>query len=445
MTMATNTDTGEKHPPLKKRKNRRGWNLPAGAPEKILKYNETGQPRPGKPRRNPHSEGNTRACRDELARKRMEPPTRRLTFWAQCRGSRRVYSKKDILELLGITPICPTIRSSGIGMADRCPREFLCRYRLGLRPRGYFPALTIGQIFHLIQAELFAGKSETEALSSPVGKQKAIEKELRSLAGPSGILPGGKTFDTVLRDFTKDYSYAKAMAIWAWRHDPLDFDRYEVLSVEELVEIKYKTIATPIRVRLDALLRERFSGHLYMVDHKTCSEGTAVRSLTLLFDIQPKLYRLATEAYLSGTPHAGKLRGCIHSLVNKYGIRQKKNQTWEAFLEELTERYETDAAAFTATPSDYPAGPPLLRSRLSFTEPVMTEALNLKLREASVMCRSRIDLARFERRASSCLRFRRLCPYHCLCSTGIGRWRQLISERFQVISRDDEDELGDIA
>jgi hypothetical protein len=395
--------------------------------------------------------------RERCDKQRLEPDQQRVPFWTEMlqggrgndysfgTGKKKPFPHVDLNDLrsLQLTVSKPTIRSSGISMYRSCPRKFMFRYRLGLRPRGYTPALRLGQAYHRIMAPLYQGKSIEIALSTVAGHMADIEQDLMELVDDAGLLPNGKPLAKQLDECYADLQKAKAMALWEWQNYPLDTDKWEVWAVERSIDLKYLTIAQVIRMRLDLVLRKKGTPELWIVDHKTSSSNPLERLDTVSFELQPRIYRLGLEALLQQQReqfkdrpnhecHTLRVVGMMHHVIQKPGIRQKQKETWEEYLARVPEWYAEKHSK---------ASPVYVRSWLRFSGPVMPEELLMQLREASRACRADADPSRFYRDPSghACFEYNRPCEYLRLCRAPVLDWPDLVTNHFEAITRDEEE------
>jgi len=359
----------------------------------------------------------------------------RKSFWMDVDKS-SLGEEERLARSVGLPVLQPTLRSSGISDFRECPRKFMYRYRLGLSSTGYRSALHIGHYYHEIMATLYSGSTLTRALNVAESLRDYTLNGARKTLDSTGYLPNGVPWETFETKAQKDYALGCALASWAWDQDPLDFDEWEPIMVEKLIEVRIARVPTPIRIRVDALLRRRSTGDLYFVDHKTTSMSTLDRSASLLWDMQPRLYRLALDAALTGTPDEGRLCGVVHNIIKKPGIRQKQKETFHEYLDRVATTLSDNlaSAALSKTP------PPFLRSTIKFITPSLTEELLMVLREMSKASKCALHIGRFPRNAHACFNWNTPCEYMPMCSSPMPAWGQLIDARYRVVSRDEEDE-----
>lgn len=334
---------------------------------------------------------------------------------------------------LGLKVLKPRIRSSAVATLHDCPRKFLYECRLGLKPRGFSPALETGTVYHLIMAALYAGQPETRAGEAAAQYAEKLAESLEDSADEGGFLPGGMSIEKAIEDSCQACQLGQAMAIANWRDCPFPADEWDVLAVEKLIDIDLKSprIPAPIRVRLDLLLKHRETKLCWITDHKTTSKSPTQRAAALLYDFQSHLYRIgATFAF----PNE-EIAGILHNITQKPTIRYcGKDPNYEHYIKRVQEWYGRQS-------HDRPADPPIIRSRVHFKGTVLPRELHLQLREASRACRAKPDLEVFHRNSSACLgRYGSLCPHLTLCSMPPMIWCELIPGKYQVRDRDAEDE-----
>lgn len=350
------------------------------------------------------------------------------------------------LKNIGLRVIEPLIRSTAINNLHLCPRYFLFADRLGLKLRRYDGARNIGILYHqaigALYNGLFIGNLPLH-LECELQEQKLI---LSKQANKAGFLPGGALLEKVIDQAKKDHSIALALAHWTWKHYPLDFKEWEVIAVEKLydVDIKDPAVRQPVRIRVDSLLRNRETGELWFEDRKTTSKDPLQLSDTLLFAVQPKLYRLALTLAFPND----KIAGVIHKIVHVPGIRQrltKKPESWQQFLDRLIETCEERQHQWKTYNTLGRGGRPKEKipyheSHIRFTGPVLDEELAIQIREMSQAARCKIHLGRFYKVAGSCFKFERACSFLRLCTVQEpGAWKSIIEEHYEISHRDEDD------
>ncbi len=370
----------------------------------------------------------------------------RTDFWSRCYDASIAVGSHRITKLTGLKVIRPTIRSSGMSMANQCLRKYLYRYRLGLKPRGYDSALTIGKMFHEIRAHLTLGKDEGDAIAPVIDTVSELQDSLRELANPNTcLLPWGQDVNKTIDTINKDFAMARALALWSHQLSrEADTTKYEIVGVEKLVEIRYKNLVAPIRVRIDLLLRDKKTKELWILDYKTTSKPARLMAESLSFAIQPRLYRLGIHCWLQQDPEApkGTLVGTIHDILQKPAIRLRQGDTFEDYLDRINDLYDKDHQAAIAGKNPNPM---FVRVKTRYHAPVMDSELMIHLKQANAQATCRVSLDQYPRHPDpiiGCYTFNKPCPYMALCTTHPHRWRDEVLPNFDVQSRDADDLAG---
>lgn len=266
------------------------------------------------------------------------------------------------LFLLDDAPVFrPLLHSSNLSLHGICERKFYFSERLGLRLAGdYASALHTGSIFHEATARALQD-GQLEELRKTVEKDTAIlADEIRASADSTGILPNGKEAGKVVQQLHDDTNKALAMAECFFEAYPVNPAEYEVVAVEMPVTTMIAGIKRPVTGKLDLVLREKATGHLWLVDHKTAGENPARTVESLSYDGQLLLYRLLAMAAFPNNIVAG----FIHQIIQKPTIKYcGKDADFDAYVGRVREWYpEREREAAIAGP----ARSPFLRSKVSF-------------------------------------------------------------------------------
>lgn len=323
----------------------------------------------------------------------------------------------------------PKIHSSTITQYQTCPRKFMYSELLHLQPKGYYAsALSVGSIYHRYMECFYSGVSTHDADFKIAAHMTKTVDDLLKDADALGILPNGKSVNTIREHMTKDHALARAMALWSWHFSPFppttSTDKWAVVAVELSVE-------TPqIAGRLDMILRNKDTGRLWIVDHKTTSQSPAHVSGAFKFAIQPFLYRKLAAAHFSEDP-----AGIIHNVIRKPRILLKSSQTLTDYAREVIEWYEGDGK-WKKNAELHELDPPFVRSIIHFTDTPATES-QLQLEEVSAASRANLDPDRFPRYAHSCFAWNRPCPYLPICQADKVRWGTIAKEHYNISHRDD--------
>lgn len=332
----------------------------------------------------------------------------------------------------GLEVYTPHIHSTNIKTRALCRRRFLFAHRLGLVRKGFHSPLQMGSLYHRIMRHLYLGGSEEEALRDAVGWIAEEVSALAELAEKDrGMSLGAQSIREIQDDAQSDLDKAMAMAIVSWRDHPLDWDAWEVISVEEPLHLILTSpvFQATVSIMIDLLLRDRASGEGWIVDHKTTSQSPTKRAAMLQFDCQPRLYRLGATAAYPDIP----IVGAIFSIIRKPTIKYcGKDATFEDYIERVRTWYVTQREK---NPSD----PPYVAPHIRFVEPVMTEELHAQLHEARAASQCSVDLINFPRTANTeqiCDGKYGVCPFAPLCTSSSDAWSTLIPDLYVQVNRD---------
>lgn len=339
------------------------------------------------------------------------------------------------------------IRSSGMKDFEHCPRKFLYRYKLGISPRTYQPALHIGSVFHLVLQALFMGRTQEESLDAAKQYFHRFCNEILATADEAGFTPGGKSVEGVIKAAEDDYHKARAMAVSFMSFKPFDWSKWELLyspddtpCVELLLEAKVSGLPVPIVAPCDLALLKKGTKEIWIVDHKTTSTDTLARSRSVRISPQIALYRLVLQCHLDAwaeehSKYKGlRVRGSIHNIVKKPTIKYcRKDATFEDYIKRVIEWYKDKH-------EEDPQHSPIFQSETFFTEATLTKELYLRLRQQSRVARAAPSLDRFYRAGDyACHEFNSVCPYADLCDSDPVMWPDIVRTRFNIKFREDEE------
>lgn len=365
-------------------------------------------------------------------------------------GCGRPKALDDFFKDVRVSPI----RSSGIKDFEHCPRKFMYRYKLGISPKTYQPALHIGSVFHLVLQSLFMGKSQEEALKSVHQYFHRFCNKILATADEAGFAPSGKSVEGVVRSAEEDYHKARAMAIAFMKFKPFDWSKWEILTapddtpcVELLMEAKVKGIPVPIVAPCDLALLKKGTNEVWIVDHKTTSADTIARAKSVKISPQVALYRLVLQCHIDQWAEENKryeglrVRGSIHNIVKKPTIKycpntkdDKASGGYQHYLDRVQKWYEEKH-------KEDPNHSPIVQSATYFAEAVLTRELFLRLRQQSRAARSAPNLDRFYRAGDyACHAFNSVCPFIDLCTSDPVLWPEIVRSRFDISYREDEEE-----
>ncbi|KKN58737.1 hypothetical protein LCGC14_0549150 [marine sediment metagenome] len=344
----------------------------------------------------------------------------------------------------------PFIRSSPLAVLDHCPRKFLYESRLGIIPRRYESALTMGTIVHKVLQSLFMGKTKEEALSVCERLLATEQQRLIDDAGPDGFLPTGVPLDTTLKKLEEDYHKARATGLVFWQFVPFNRNKWEVLRtpegtpmVELLLECEYPGLSRPFRTPCDLVLIDKGTGEIWIVDFKTTGFDPKKRAVPTKISAQLAVYRLSLQSHLDSWHEEGlapkrTVVGSLHAIIKKSGIKFcGKDADFAAYVQRLIQWYKD------ADTKD-PENPPMILEPNRFTGPLMSRELWGRLKQYCKACQAAPNVDAFYRSGeSACLTFNRICPYMGLCNSDPAMWPDIIRERFEISFREDREEKED--
>lgn len=347
----------------------------------------------------------------------------------------------------------PLIRSSPLMCLDHCPRKFLYEYKLGIKPRRYESALTMGSIVHTVLQALFLGETPQEALSVC---ERILAKEQGRLidqASADGFLPTGEAVEPALKKIEEDYHKARATGLAFWQFVPFAKDQYDVLRtpegtpmVEVLLQTEYPGLSRPFRTPCDLALVEKGTTNVWIVDHKTTSFDPKKRAIPTKISAQLAIYRLSLQSHLDAWHEADSenfpqytVVGSLHAIIKKPGIKFcKKDANFEAYIDRLIQWYRD------ADEKD-PENPPLVLDPNRFSKPLMTRELWGRLKQYCKACQASPNIDHFYRVGeSACLQYNRVCPFMSLCNSDPAMWPDLIEQRYEISFREDDEENEDV-
>ena len=343
----------------------------------------------------------------------------------------------------------PLIRSSPLGCLEHCPRKFLYEYKLGIKPRRYESALTMGTIVHKVLEALFTGQKPTDALTVC---ERLLAKEQQKLiadAGTDGFLSSGEALDPTLKKLEEDYQKARATGLVFWQFVPFNSEEWEVLKtpdgdpmIEVIMECEYPGLNRPIRCPCDLALLHIPTGEVWIIDYKTTSFDPKKRAIPTQISAQLKLYRLVLQTHLDSWTEAGlapkrKVAGSMHAIIKKPGIKFcKKDANFEAYIDRLVQWYKD------ADEKD-PENPPLILDPNRFSGPLMTRELWGRLKQYCKAANAQPNIDHFYRAGeSACMQYNRICPFMKLCNSCPSMWPSLVEQGYKVEFREDGEDDG---
>lgn len=361
-----------------------------------------------------------------------------------CKGTKPRISNGDVmvsalqeravdhpLLVLGYHCYFGTIHSSNLKDLRRCPRYFLFSERFRLRRKGLrAPALEIGTAYHALMCYLVRGELFVNAM-------KLVSRDTTAAFEAIKDQFSEDAYARALDVSSQQLALAGAMANWSWNFapwpGPTGREDWEVVSTEMPFEMECPGLgAVPVRSIFDLVMRNRRTGELWVVDYKTTSRDPSKEVHKYRFAIQPKLYQLVGDhAYKD----QGGITGVCYAVQKKPTIRLKKNQTWDDYLQEVTEWYN-GTGRHEENKFKWRVDPPFLREWPRFRKG-MDDELKGIMKSGVRACRCRPVLARFPRNEDACFAYNRECPFTPLCYADENSWAVPLAELFTVGHRDD--------
>lgn len=317
------------------------------------------------------------------------------------------------------------VRSTFMNDYDTCPRKALYRHRAELSPKAYRTPLEVGSIFHTIMAGLAVGYDPDEVKKRSINILLDEEERLHQMCNKHGVFSDGKSFSDVADELQKDFAMALVMALWAWKHDPIDFKQYKPIRVESELSAPVTVDGRTMKVIVQPdVIHEDTKGRIWWPDYKTSGRNLQNLTATMGWDVQ----KLLNASVIAQQYHPERLGGSIHIFVQRPTIRLKKDESRDEYMERVDKWY--------AEPM-----PAELKRCLKLKEPVdatLFEApeFQAKLKEAAIASRRLPLLHKWPRRRAACFgMFESLCEFHRLCNSDPVTWHAKELDRFEVKPR----------
>lgn len=368
---------------------------------------------------------------------------------------------RDLQELLDVKEIqFPSIHQSHVEDWWKCKRYYALRHRFGLVPKGVPEARAprLGRFYHSFAQDYYLGKdvAYTEArLHSDV---EDLVAALEDAEAATGIMEGAINSTTVREQCQRDIQLAKAMLMVFASTYPLDVDAVEVLAVEASLTARIKDVAVPLEGTVDLMIRDKKSGEVWLVDHKTTSRNPLQRASTFSFEIQPAIYKILGETHLKSVGIPPRcLVGFIHNVLRTPAIqfgREDRDYTtvehvlksgprkgeveirkeyegsprFENFLKRVTDWYRGEGDYADA--GDRGRAPPLVQSWVRFDTGGIAPDDMAILMEVGKAAKVTPDPIRFYRQRTGCYAYETKCPYLDMCQSHCSLWPSIVKDRF---------------
>lgn len=199
----------------------------------------------------------------------------------------------------------PLLTTSRLKTARRCAREHDLRYNQGITSAEDAAALRIGTGVHLVLEAWWQAERDVR-----------LQSALDALAS---------------YEWADEYERVRAEALIVGYHTRWDdaSDAYDVLGVEAQFRAPLKNPETggtsrtwELAGKIDVIVRERATGRVLVVEHKTTSEDCSPGSdylKRLVLDGQVSMYFVGAETVV-GAP----VDGCLYDVIRKPGLRPYK-------------------------------------------------------------------------------------------------------------------------
>lgn len=294
----------------------------------------------------------------------------------------------------------PLITNSELKAFRRCPTEHHLAYELAYRTLAEAEALRFGSLFHVGLEAWWRSGWQLSAAIDAMAPQAEDEFDMVR----AGVLMQG--YDA------------------RWQTDDL-----EVLGVEQQFRtplINPETGAASrtfeLAGKLDAIVRKRSDGRVYIVEHKTTSEDIGVGSFywkRLVLDSQISIY-------FAGARSLGyEIAGCIYDVIGKpkhaplkatpdelkkytrqgllYANQRAEDETPDAFRQRLTD-------VICENPDRFYQRGDVVRLEKEERDAAYDNWLTARaIRDAQLV-------GRYARNTDSCMRYNRACSYFDVCS-----------------------------
>jgi hypothetical protein len=325
----------------------------------------------------------------------------------------------------------PNIHPSSVKQPS-CLRRFMFATRLGwCQPFEFREALTVGSIFHRVMQLTREGADPTTAAGIT---REQYEREMADQKAATAEL------DTPFPEdkYTKAIALGVALGVAFNEAFPL---RETVLRTELTISVDIDNEmfhGLTIEGTLDTVVKDA-EGSLWIEDHKSTSLTPSDRAEGLTFDTQSQLYRYLLDTHLGGKP---AVKGVIHNIIKKPGIRQRtkqKPETLDEYVERALKEYDLQSCKD-------PNHPPMLRSHVRFTSPPLLEngELLTSIIQRSWINQAPLTLNGFPRCGYSyggCVVDRRVCPYMPLCKRENPKdWLQVLQRSFTKRNPDEDND-----
>lgn len=195
------------------------------------------------------------------------------------------------------------VSHSQLGTYDRCAFKWFLSYELGYKPKSVPTNVTLGSLIHSFLEEHY--KLVQEHGHGGFDYQASMQEFLRSQpVEKQGDL---EALDRASR-LIERYLYLAEIEDQSW----------EIIEVEVAREVEFKTPKGRLYTLVfipDLIVRERESGRLWLVDHKTAGNAAFWSDTEIMMDHQ-------MPTYIAGLRQEGlDIYGIVYNFLNRYDYK----------------------------------------------------------------------------------------------------------------------------
>lgn len=289
------------------------------------------------------------------------------------------------------------ITHSSLECFKTCRRKYKLRYKDGIVPKIKSSALEFGSAMHLALEQYFKLISSNQTFGN-TDIESISEEILTSI---------GNTVDLLKLDIIEKAKLMSLMSGYIKKWFEHDYSEFEVIAVEKEFSIPNSPLSTFVG-KVDGLVKLKSTGEYFLVEHKTASIVDQSYRDQKKIDSQTMTYAIFLEQQLGI-----KVSGCIHDILTKQKIKQKKGETESDFCDRLF---------LDVTDDNF--------ERIIITfDSIQLEIFKFELFTA---CKDLIDCQTFYKCTGSCLGKYGACEYLPICQTGKPFDLKEMCDRFDV-------------
>jgi hypothetical protein len=226
-----------------------------------------------------------------------------------------------------------TLTNSARTTFIRCRRRFFYSYEERLSPKGVAVPLVVGSAFHKAMEEWYSPKAKPSPALKRLGMHRAdmeIAPHLKELLPPA-TLERLEVARGMMQGLLSAY-YDKYVVE--------DRKNWEILVVERPFSVPLDGGWTADG-KFDVLFRNKKTGKIYVLEHKTTSMLSEDYVGRLPLDDQIHQYAFGAKHFTGE-----KIAGVVYNVVQKSRLRQKKNESFEEFCKRVEDDYSTDPGRY---------------------------------------------------------------------------------------------------